>query len=624
MVVQADLVPYISAALARAPAAGLGEVLDNLVNEAANLIPAIATGPTRTVVERIQSAQTSVGHGSLYTAGLIYTEARAPRWAPNAALQDVAHQLVLVSRRSRSIAIVTTDAAMGRRLGALFGDSDSPAFGKLTRIPPAQLNGAFLGGETRTVWMSGLHRRTAYKADSKVLAGSDLRAAIEPLGDQTYRFTAARALVDGITSPRRDSDETVVGVNPLKSRIWAGPSKDWSDFASITWHLLGTADDADALDDPLPVLASAISKDAQPEVPYDVSIVDPILLTSGGDIAPDRLAEAEKWSSRATFEPTVVTDPFDFTVEVTLDDTPIGILQLAVDITDTGQATITVDAPDNPPDELLAAQRAAQRRGWLTVRYETGHTLTDGQIYATRFQDRPFRSWRWEDFDVNGRNFAVKKEKPNKPNSTAFDPYAIGDANEPSLFSWTLKHWKDRTGAEGTGWLACDDGANEIADFIHLDESQPEPLLSLIHVKGSGSASPTRGISTSDYEVVVGQAIKNLRFLDLANLADRLEEGNGKAVAPSNWKDGVKDHPERKNLIARLRQIGTNLELQVVILQPRVRKQDLLAARQDATAGNETSRLKRTRQLDALLLEADAACRDFNAGLIVVGDAQGQ
>lgn len=624
MVVQADLVPYISATLARAPAAGLGAVLDKLVNEAATLIPTIETGPTRAVVETIQSAQTSVGSGTLHSAGLTYTEARAPRWAPNTALQDLTHQLVLVCRRSRSIAIITTDAAMGRRLGALFGDSDSPAFGKLARIPAAQLNGAFLGGETRTVWMSGLHRRTAYKADSKVLAGSDLRAAIEPLGDQTYRFTAARALVDGIASPNRDSDETIVGVNPLKSRIWAGPSKEWSDFASITWHLLGTTDDADTLADPLPVLASAISKDSVPEVPYDVSIVDPILLTSGADIDPGRLEEAEKWSSRATFEPTTITDPLDFTVEVTLDDTPIGHLQLVVDITDTGQAIITVDAPDNTTDELVAAQRAAQRSDWLSVRYESGHTLTDGKIYATRFRDRPFRNWRWEDFDTSGRSFAVKKEKPNKPGSNAFDPDAIGNANESSLFSWTLKHWKDRAGAEGTGWLACDDGANEIADFIHLDESHPEPLLSLIHVKGSGSANPARGISTSDYEVVVGQAIKNLRFLDLANLADRLERGNTKAVAPSNWKDGAKDHPGRENLVAHLRQIGTNLELQVVILQPRVRKQDLLAARQDASAGDETSRLKRARQLDTLLLEAEAACRDFNARLLVVGDAQGQ
>ena len=309
---------------------------------------------------------------------------------------------------------------------------------------------------------------------------------------------------------------------------------------------------------------------------------------------------------------------------MTLDDTQIGLLQFAVDITDTGQATITIDAPDDASDDLLDAQQAAQRRDWLTVRYESGHTLTDGQIYTTRFQDRPFRNWLWEDFDVNGRSFAVKKEKPTKPNSTAFDPAAIGATNEPSLFSWTLKHWRDRTQTQGKGWLACDDGANEIADFMHLDESPPQPLLSLIHVKGSGSPSPTRGISTSDYEVVVGQAIKNLRFLDLANLADRLEQGNTKAVAPSNWKDGVKDHPKRENLVARLRQIGTNLELQVVILQPRVRKEDLLAARQDATAGNETSRLQRARQLDALLLEAEAACRDFNAGLIVVGDAQGQ
>ena len=60
-------------------------------------------------------------------------------------------------------------------------------------------------------------------------------------------------------------------------------------------------------------------------------------------------------------------------------------------------------------------------------------------------------------------------------------------------------------------WLACDDGAMEIADFI-LFEAGPPGLIEVIHVKGAHSSSPNRGISVSAYEVVVGQAVKNLRF----------------------------------------------------------------------------------------------------------------
>lgn len=622
---QADLAPYISAALARVPSSDVGAILDNLANEAAQIIPAIKSGPTRTIIERIESDTTSVGKGTLHTAGLIYTEARTPRWVPNAALQDIAHELLLVCRRSRAIAILTTDAGMGQRLVSLFGNAKSPSFGKLVKLPAAQLNSAFLVGETRTVWMSGLHRRTAYKPDSKVFAGTDVRAALEPLGDQTYRLTAARARVDGIKSPDRDSDEAVIGVNPLKSRIWVGQSKEWSDFASITWHILGAADNAGTLNDPLPVLASAASKGALPKVPYDVSVIDPILLPSDGAIDVDLVNEADRWANRASFEPTATTDPLNFTVKVTLDGTEIGLLKFAVEITNTGQATIKIDAPDDASDELLAARHAAQRPGWLTVRYESGHTLTHGEIYATRFQDRPFNNWMWEDFDVNGRKFDITKEKPTKgQGSTAFDPAAIDAPKGTSLFSWVLAHWKDRTRTAGRGWLACDDGKDEIADFIHLDESPPQPRLSLIHVKASGSSSTTREISTSEYEVVVGQAIKNLRFLDLANLADRLEQGNTRAAAPANWKDGVKDHPKRKNLVAYLRKIGTNLDIQVVILQPRVRKNELEGARRDAAKGTNSSRLRRARQLDALLLEAEAACRNVNAGFIVVGDAEGR
>jgi len=84
------------------------------------------------------------------------------------------------------------------------------------------------------------------------------------------------------------------------------------------------------------------------------------------------------------------------------------------------------------------------------------------------------------------------------------------------------------------------------ADFIHIEESRAVPLLSLIHVKGSKSASPDRRISTSAYEVVVGQAIKNVRFLDLGNMATQLEAGKNKEVAQANWLDSVKQARRRR------------------------------------------------------------------------------
>src|SRR5204863_232813 len=73
--------------------------------------------------------------------------------------------------------------------------------------------------------------------------------------------------------------------------------------------------------------------------------------------------------------------------------------------------------------------------------------------------------------------------------------------------------------ALATSWLACNDGSREIADFIHL--ARPVGALArltLIHVKPSSSDSAARQISLGDYELVVSQAVKNLRFLEIKRL----------------------------------------------------------------------------------------------------------
>lgn len=415
----------------------------------------------------------------------------------------------------------------------------------------------------------------------------------------------------------------MVGVSPQKSRIWAGPSRDWADFVDLMWGLLGLASEATPETDPLPVLAT-LSAAGDATKPYDVSIIDPILLTADGDTEDERREEAERWANRASFTVTNDGDPLDFSMSVELDGVDLGELRVKVTSCDDGTARTDVSAPDDASPHLLEAKAAANRPNSLTIRYESGHTLNGERMFSTRFVDRQFSNWRWMDFNVGGRKFEVRKEKPYIADSTAFDPAAIGTDADRSLFSWTALHWPDRHGHERRGWMASDDGAGEIADFIHIDSSGDPPMLSLIHVKGSKSAASDRQISTSDYELVVGQAVKNLRFLDLSNLADQLSAGREKAVAAANWHDGQKGDARRADLIRYLRPLGSNVGLQVVIVQPRVTKKEYEQARSIASKGRTTARVRRLRQLDALLLEAQAACRSLGAELVVVGDAQGK
>src|SRR5262249_43913603 len=145
------------------------------------------------------------------------------------------------------------------------------------------------------------------------------------------------------------------------------------------------------------------------------------------------------------------------------------------------------------------------------------------------------------------------------------------------------------------GWLACDDGAMEVADFIHLDDRSVPPVLSLIHVKGAGSREPNRGLSVSKFEVVTGQAVKNLRSLDRKILEQGMAEGIGRKVGGLVWHN--RRTCTRQDLLRALAAVGNDYDRRVVILQPHLRRNALENARQHRRSRDSA----RLRQLDALL-----------------------
>ena len=91
-----------------------------------------------------------------------------------------------------------------------------------------QINDAFVGDRVRTLWLSGAHRRIATKADSKILTGIELEAALNPLEDQGYYFSSVRSTLNGAALAAAAGSSVVIGANPRNARVWLGPSKDWS------------------------------------------------------------------------------------------------------------------------------------------------------------------------------------------------------------------------------------------------------------------------------------------------------------------------------------------------------------------------------------------------------------
>jgi len=154
----------------------------------------------------------------------------------------------------------------------------------------------------------------------------------------------------------------------------------------------------------------------------------------------------------------------------------------------------------------------------------------------------------------------------------------------------------------------------EIADFIHLNDESDPPILSLIHVKGAGDDSDERGLSVSKYEVVTGQAVKNLRFLDRLIVEKALEEGIEKQVGKLVWHNRRKS--KRHDAIRALSQIGADWERRVVILQPHITKSRYEYCRHHPKY-RDTVRLK---QLDTLLLSAEASARGAGGTILVIGD----
>jgi len=253
----------------------------------------------------------------------------------------------------------------------------------------------------------------------------------------------------------------------------------------------------------------------------------------------------------------------------------------------------------------------------LTIYFDTGHTFSRGHFYETRFRDARFEDWRW--VRMANDDIAFKQEKPLDGRRFAVEN--IGNNNDKSLFGLVARNWpnlEDRGGQ--TGWLVCDDGAMESADFIHIDDTAQDPTLTLIHVRGSGSANVDRGLSVSDYEIVVGQAVKNLRHSDRGLLREKLQANANGVLTDAVWHNGLRQ-ANRDGVLAVLDRLGSNLKKSVVVLQPRVRRSVYHDIRAKMDAGEaERADVKRMQQLDALLLGARADCFSLGASFRVISD----
>lgn len=596
-----DLKPYKSLLLLSVPGGiGLTQLARTICTEVRGEVSAVATK---------SGVSNPASQAGLSLAYFDYSEKKQVAWTM-ATKEDQLHHLVVVCRLKRHLAVMMTDSGLREKIHHKVGSQDGSTLGRLRTIDRGTLNAAFVNGKAKTLWLTNTRRSGAAAVDSKILAGEDLQFALDPLGDQSFLFSAVRC------QPPAGTYQQAIGMSPRKSAIWAGVSHDFAAFCASVAQLLAMIDTVAApVTDPLPVLATPLADSASlatVATAYDAAVVPLDMLDAA--LAADKLAYAERWS-HLVFDVTATAGP-NLTAALSLPDAA-GALQLlgSVDM----QFDLTVPERIHVATALLpgaAVHDAATldeavtmlngKHAWLRVWYQSGHSFSDGTFSLARFRDQPF-TMKWGNF----AGYEITREKPS--------PLTVANiGGQDSLFCWVKNIWLPQLSgaALATSWLACNDGSREIADFIHLAlPAGSRGTLTLLHLKASSTDSPARQISLGDYELVVSQAAKNLRFLEILRLKNEFTQFLNAKLMNAVWHNG--NQVPRNQMTAALQNANPFPDLKVIVVQPRVRRTSATAARQP----NAGIAMKRAiGQLDMLLQALSSACRAVNATCEVIGE----
>ncbi len=527
-------------------------------------------------------------------AGFVRRHRQSPAWANgDAAFTDVMHDLTVLVRRDRLVAVHTASDVDGR-LQRWLDRQPAPPY---RRMRAEVLESALLQGEARGLWLRGTQKRSRTRADTKNLGGMALQDALNPIEDSSYAMGSAKAEL--LDDPTRTVLRGAVGTTPRNSSVWFKSSADLRWFAAAVAELLTTLESASATatGDTLSVLARAVDDVTGVWGAYDFSLADPDLLP-GND---EDMRVAAELLQDAFIQVRGTPGSADFELDVGFGSIS-GALKGAVRADGSVSIGLANEPTDPPP--VMAIRDALEFPELLSVYYRSGHVLVDGRIWTRQLPRGGFSRWRFEDFG----NCDITREKPAGKTPQEIHA-AIAKNGERSVFGWVVGHY-------ATGWLICDDGPGEIADFLHIG---PDGTLSFIHVKGANSASPPRRVAATAYEVVASQAVKNLAFTDPELLRDTLE--STPLTKPACWTDGVQVDDRTEFLEALALRDATD-DMQVVIVQPHLSEsiyKKLGEERSTEPPGDELLRLFR---LEGLMLSTRSTVVAANADLEVIGARQ--
>ena len=528
--------------------------------------------------------------------GFVRRSLQPPSWAiADSGFLDVVHDLTIALRRGDLVAVRAEGDVEGRLQRWLDGDRRP-----YRRVHPAVLENALLPGEAKSLWLRGTHRRSTLRPDVKTVGGNRVQETLSPWEDSSFAMGSAKAVLPD--DPSRTVLRGTIGVTSRRSSVWFKALDDFPTFVTAVLELLAVIDEeiAKGTTEPrtLTLLARQVTDLSAVHDAYDIAILDPEHL--GGLVSDDVYEAADVLEDAVLLihgGPTA-----NFQLEVGLNGSVGGKLAGTVR-QENGKCKLTIglDPTSEPTDpETVQLVAKALRPELVSVYYKSGHAYVDNQVWTTRISRDRFPNWDFRDFV----GYRLTQEKPaTKVPQEIHDQTGVGGK---TLFDWVVERFKD-------GWLTCDDGAGELADFVHIS---PSRVLTLIHVKGAENDSDRRQVSAAAYEVVAGQAVKNLIFIaDLKLLRACLEDPV--VPKPATWTNGVRVS-DRAEFLDAFDKRGADDLKRVVIVQPHVSEATYGRLRVDPLPFPPSDDMMRLFRLEAILTSARTSAVSISADLSVI------
>lgn len=498
----------------------------------------------------------------------------------------------------------------------------------VTPVPISRLFGCFVNDDdVRMLWLANTAGASRIKPGSKVIIGDGLADALDPLDDQFFAMSAVRTRTDF-----GGDNQTSIGLNPYKSMVWCAQCNSWETFTNRAFELLDrlntSSDDNHA---PISILAYPLNTLEGVSGPYE------FLIFEADTLEDEETTQIAKLIRLLTSEYSFEFDTSPIRGEILLRVSHNGNFCGSISVKPKiGKYKVSFDIEEKPEKsfkgKLSQFCRVFNHPELIKIWFESGHTILNGMIFKTELRDMPFSRFLWSDFGETPSRLATLnsvtfKEKPTRDNGKGKAIYDVTQIGmQKSLFCWVSKNWhcnwddeesfsKSVGGKPASGWLYCDDGPGENADFIHIDEYKGKQVLSFIHIKSlkkpkSAFSLRDRKLSVGAYDVVINQAIKNIRYCDRKNLVTAIEEKIENSKKRSVWCDGVRiEENGDVAFLEQVRKLTQSHVKRVVVIQPHTLR--------GVYEKTESSKIK--MQLNTLLLSAQRAAASNNAEFYVVG-----